>query len=63
MAEPANPVTVVDFRVPFWRLVAFLLKLALAAVPAVILFAITIGIIVVILRAIGIGVMMWQWQI
>ncbi|HEY8268802.1 MAG TPA: hypothetical protein VIG34_09100 [Xanthobacteraceae bacterium] len=63
MAEPANSVTVVDFRVPFWRLVAFLLKLALAAIPAAILFAIIIGVIVAVLRAVGFGVMMWQWQI
>ena len=63
MAEPANPVIVVDFRVPFWRLVAFLLKLALAAIPAAILFAIIIAVIVGLLRAVGIGVMIWQWQI
>ena len=62
MAEPVNSVTVVDFRVPVWRLVAVLLKLALAAIPAAILFAIIVAVIVGLLRAVGLGVMMWQWQ-
>ena len=62
MAEPANPVTVVDFRVRS-GLVAFLLKLALAAIPATILFAIIIGVIVAVLRTVGFGAMMWHWQI
>lgn len=63
MAEPVNSVTVVDFRVPFWRLVAFLLKLALAAIPAAVLFVIIIAVIVGLLRAVGFGAMMWHWQL
>ena len=57
MAEPSNQVTVIDFRVPFWRLVVVLLKLALAAIPASILFVLIVWGTVAILRIIGIGLM------
>lgn len=57
MAEPANQVTVVDFRVPFWRLVIVLLKVALAAVPASILFVIIVWGTIAILQLIGFGLM------
>jgi hypothetical protein len=63
MAEPVNSTTVVDIRIPFWRLVAFLLKLALAAVPAAIIFALIMMLIGVLLRAFGFGLMNWSWQI
>ena len=55
--EPMNPVTVVDFRVPFWRLVVVLLKLALAAIPASILFILIVWGVVAILQLIGFGLM------
>ena len=35
-----NPVSVVDIRIPFWRLVAFFVKAAIAAIPAAIIVAI-----------------------
>jgi hypothetical protein len=57
MAEPTNPVTVIDFRVPFWRLVVVLLKLALAAIPASILFVLIVWGTLAILRLIGFGLM------
>ena len=31
-----NPVSIVDIRIPFWRLVAFFIKVAIAAIPAAI---------------------------
>ena len=37
MAEPAQSVTVTDIRIPFFRLVFFMVKLALAAIPAAII--------------------------
>ena len=37
--EP-NHVSVVDIRIPFWRLVAFFIKAAIAAIPAAIAVAI-----------------------
>ncbi|MEX2127699.1 MAG: hypothetical protein WD871_05595 [Xanthobacteraceae bacterium] len=58
MSEPANQVTVVDFRIPFWRLVVVLLKVALAAIPASILFVIIVWGTIAILRVIGFGLMM-----
>ena len=35
-----NPVSIVDIRIPFWRLVAFFVKVAIAAIPAAIIVAI-----------------------
>jgi hypothetical protein len=58
MAEPDTRVTVIDIRIPFWRLIAFLVKLALAAIPAAILFAIIIWAIVAALRLIGFSIFM-----
>jgi len=37
MADPAQTVTIIDIRIPFLRLVLFLVKLALAAIPAAII--------------------------
>jgi hypothetical protein len=57
MPEPANQVTVVDIRVPFWRLVGVLLKIALAAIPASILFVIIVWGTIAVLRLIGFGLL------
>ena len=36
--NPADqPVVITDIRIPFWRLVAFIIKSTLAAIPATIL--------------------------
>lgn len=37
MDEPRSQVVVVDIRMPFWSMVVFLVKLAIAAIPAFIL--------------------------
>ncbi len=58
MAEPETHVTVVDVQIPFWRLIVLLLKVALAAIPASILFAIIIWLIIGSIRIIGFGMMM-----
>jgi hypothetical protein len=63
MAEPTSHVTVVDFRVPFWRLVVVLLKLALAAIPASILFVIIVWGTLAILRLIGFGLMVSSMRV
>jgi hypothetical protein len=63
MAEPSNPVTVIDVRVPFWRLVVVLLKLALAAIPASILFILIVWGTVAILRVIGFGLMVGSMRV
>ncbi len=46
MAEPGYRVVVADIDIPFTRLVAFLVKLAFASIPAAI-------IVIVVLRLIG----------
>ncbi len=63
MADPVNSVTVADIRIPFWRLVAFLLKVAFAAIPAAVIFAFIMIMIAALLRAVGFGVMTWSWNI
>jgi hypothetical protein len=40
MDTPSQPIVIVDFKIPFPRLVLFLVKLALAAIPAAIIFGI-----------------------
>ena len=57
MPEPVNSITVVDIQIPFRRLVAFLLKLALAAIPASILFVIIVWGVFAVLRVVGFGLM------
>jgi hypothetical protein len=58
MPEPGNQVTVIDVRIPFWRLVGVLLKIALAAIPASILFVIIVWGTIAVLRLIGFGLLM-----
>lgn len=38
--EPNTPVTVVDIQMPFWSMVVFLVKVAIASIPAVIILSI-----------------------
>jgi hypothetical protein len=67
MPSPSAPdqrVTIVDLRIPFWRLVVFFIKAALAAIPA----AIIVGLIVMVLTALvaalmggGSEVIMRRW--
>jgi hypothetical protein len=46
-----NPVSVIDIRIPFWRLVAFFVKAAIAAIPAAIIIGIIYFVVVGILFA------------
>jgi hypothetical protein len=39
MSEPDQRIVVTDLRIPFFRLVAFFVKAALAAIPAAIIVA------------------------
>ncbi len=47
MQPPAAPhrVTIADIQIPFWRMVAIMIKWTLAAIPAVIIVSIIFGII------------------
>ncbi|WP_295406857.1 hypothetical protein [uncultured Thiocystis sp.] len=38
--EPNTQVTVVDIQMPFWSMVVFLVKVAIASIPAVIILSI-----------------------
>jgi hypothetical protein len=40
MDTPSQPIVIVDFQIPFFRLVLFLVKLSLAAIPAAIILAV-----------------------
>lgn len=52
---PVVEVTVVNFNMPFFALVGFLIKLALAAVPASIILAIVWGVLFAVLGG-GLGI-------
>ena len=39
VTETANPVTIVDIRMRFWSMVWFMVKWAIASIPAVIILA------------------------
>jgi hypothetical protein len=66
MNEPVQRFVIVDLRIPFFRLVLFLIKAALAAIPA----AIVVGIIVMIVTAViaaffggSMNFLMRQWTL
>ena len=51
-----NPVSVIDIRIPFWRLVAFFVKASIAVIPAAIIVAVIYFLIVAVFAAmVGIG--------
>lgn len=54
-----NEVIVTDVRMPFWSLVKFLVKLAFAAIPAIIIInivtALIIGAMIALVSAMGLG--------
>jgi hypothetical protein len=61
-------ITVVDIRIPFWRLVAFMIKAALATIPAAIFLTIIAFIITLVIgRLLGggsldIGALLQRWS-
>jgi len=46
MNEPGERVVIADVRIPFFRLVLFFIKAALAAIPAAIIVAVLAGIVI-----------------
>jgi len=52
-----NPVSIIDIRIPFWRLVAFFVKTTIAAIPAAIIVVVIYVLVVGVLAAVfgGIG--------
>lgn len=51
-ANSRQPVVIVDFRIPFLRLVFFLVKLSLAAIPAAIILAVVSFVVTMLLAAV-----------
>jgi hypothetical protein len=57
MAEGANPVTIRDIDVPFWRIVTILVKWSIASIPAMIILAILITLVSFLVSAFTITVL------
>lgn len=59
MNDYSNRVTVVDIQMPFWSMVAFMVKAAIASIPAIIILSILFAIVMTIFTAMfgGMGMM------
>ncbi|HKA71570.1 MAG TPA: hypothetical protein VKE26_07175 [Xanthobacteraceae bacterium] len=55
---PPQPIVVTDIDIPFWRLVAILIKWAIAAIPAAIVVTVIMMIISGLFMLLGAGWMM-----
>jgi hypothetical protein len=55
---PAGPhrVAIADIDIPFWRIVAILIKWTIAAIPAAIIVSIIFGLIAIALSTIFVGI-------
>ena len=65
MSENAQRIVMIDLRIPFFRLVMFFVKAALAAIPAAIIVGLVIMVITALIAAlIGDGgiLMMRRWS-
>ena len=51
MNEVNNRVTVVDIQMPFWSMVVFMVKAAIASIPAIIILSILFAIVMAIFTA------------
>jgi hypothetical protein len=60
MNETNTHVTIVDIKMPFWSLVVFMVKAAIAAIPAIIILTVLGAIVTTLFAAIfgGIGMRM-----
>ena len=59
MNEVNNRVTVVDIQMPFWSMVVFMVKAAIASIPAIIILSILLAIVMAIFTTMfgGMGMM------
>ena len=53
MTDSSEPITIRNIDIPFWRMVAILIKWSIAAIPALIVVSILWTLFVLILGAIG----------
>ncbi len=51
MNEVNNRVTVVDIQMPFWSMVVFMVKAAIASIPAIIILSVLFAIVMAIFTA------------
>jgi len=57
MANDAEPVTIRNIDVPFWRIVMILIKWSIAAIPAAIIVGILYAVIFALIGGLAVGVM------
>ena len=55
---PAAPhrVSIADVEIPFWRMVAIIIKWAFASIPAIIIISIIFGVVRMIVSAVVVGI-------
>lgn len=61
MTDSSNEVVVTDIKIPFWSMVVLLVKWALAAIPAVVILIVIVGLTSAVLGALLGGVFNWHW--
>ena len=54
MTDSAEPITIRNIDIPFWRIVAILIKWSIAAIPAMIVIAVLFTLIFGILGGVGV---------
>jgi hypothetical protein len=54
MTDGAEPITIRNIDIPFWRIVAILIKWSIAAIPAIIVIAILYTLIFTIIGGVGV---------
>ena len=54
MTDSAEPITIRNIDIPFWRIVAILIKWSIAAIPAMIIIAVLYTLIFGILGGVGV---------
>ena len=57
MTDAGNPVITRDIDVPFWRIVAVLIKWSIAAVPAMIIVAVLYALILAVVGGVTMGIL------
>lgn len=66
MNGPEQPIVIVDLRIPFMRLVFFLVRLTLAAIPASIILGLIVGLVGALIGWLmggHMGFMTQQWRL
>lgn len=66
MNGPVERTVIVDLRIPFWRLVMFFIKAALAAIPAAIIVSVILSLAAALIVALfggSMDIMMQRWRL